>query len=59
MREASVRLKRHRSATDGLRGTDLEQDRGEVLRTLKEGADRAREVASETMAQVRKAMHLP
>lgn len=38
---------------------ELEQDRGEVLRILENGADRARKVAGETMAEVRKAMHLP
>jgi hypothetical protein len=42
-----------------LQRKELEQDRGEVLRILEDGAKRAREVAGETMAQVRAAMHLP
>jgi tryptophanyl-tRNA synthetase len=42
-----------------LKRKELEQDRGEVLRILEDGAKRAREVAGETMAQVRSAMHLP
>lgn len=39
-----------------VRRTELEQDRGQVLRILQEGAQRAREVASETMHEVRQVM---
>jgi len=41
------------------RRKELEQDRGEVHRILEDGANRAHKIAGETMAQVRKAMHLP
>lgn len=41
------------------RRRELESDRGEVLRILDEGAERARSVAAGTMREVRAAMHLP
>jgi len=37
---------------------DYEKDRGQILKLLEEGAERAREVARETMGEVRKAMNL-
>jgi tryptophanyl-tRNA synthetase len=37
---------------------EYEKDRGQILRILAEGADRAREVACATMEEVRKAMNL-
>lgn len=37
---------------------EYEKDRGQVLKILEEGAERAREVARETMGEVRKAMNL-
>ncbi len=41
------------------RRRELEGDRGYVLRVLQEGAEKARAVASETMKEVRRVMHLP
>lgn len=41
------------------RRAELEQDKEGVLRVLSDGAGRAREVASETMKEVRAVMHLP
>ena len=40
------------------RREDYAKDPGEVMRLLKEGTDRARQVTASTLAQVRKAMHL-
>jgi tryptophanyl-tRNA synthetase len=40
------------------RREDYAKDPAEVLRLLKEGTDRARQVTASTLAQVRKAMHL-
>jgi len=40
------------------RREDYAKDPAEVMRLLKEGTDRARQVTSSTLAQVRKAMHL-
>jgi tryptophanyl-tRNA synthetase len=37
---------------------DLAQDRGEVIRILKDGTEAARKVAAETLDEVRKAMHI-
>jgi tryptophanyl-tRNA synthetase len=41
------------------RRMELEQDRGQVLAILEDGAARAREVADQTMREVRSAMGLP
>lgn len=41
------------------RRRELERDPGYVLRVLQDGAERAREVASETMKEVRQRMHFP
>lgn len=41
------------------RRTELEQNKDEVVRILKDGAERARVVAADTMREVRSAMHLP